>query len=180
MSKVNVKRIIIIAVALLPLLASIASSQSQSLVNQQRDLDSLLIAPTDWESLKTIETDQDDCDFENVSDSCSSAFPKPLTTAEARSFIVADQCNTAAKVLAAYRPCYPPLAMRARVSGLVSVLVVVDEAGFVTWAHAWKGHPLLNAAVVKAVCKWRFEPAHCSDGIQTVNRMISFVFVEAR
>lgn len=174
------KRILIVAVALLPLLASIASSQSPSLVNQQKEPDPLLIVPTDWESLKTIEMDQDDCDFENVSDSCGSAFPKPQTTAEARSFMVADECNKTGKVLAAYRPCYPPLAMRARVSGVVSVLIVVDEAGFVTWAHVWNGHPLLNAAVVKAACKWRFEPAHCSDAIQKVNRMITFIFIQSQ
>ena len=174
------KKIIVVAVALLPLLAETVSLQSPSVVNQQKDLDSVLLAPTDWQSLKTIEIDQDDCDFDSDSDSCESAFPKPKTAAEARSFIVADSCNEAAKVLAAYRPCYPKLAQRARVSGVIHVIVVVDEAGFVTWAQAWKGHPLLNAAAIKAACKWRFEPARCSDGIQTVNRMISFAFEEAR
>ena len=174
------KKIIILAAALLPLLADILSLQSPSVVNQEKEIDSVLLAPTDWQSLKTIELDQDDCDFECESDSCGSAFPKPKTAAEARGFIVTDECKETVKVLAASRACYPKLAQRARVFGVVHVIVVVDEGGFVTWAHACKGHPLLNAAAIKAACKWRFEPARCNNGIQTVNRMITFAFEEAR
>jgi TonB family protein len=172
------KRITIIALPLCALLVSVASSQSLSFSNHQKDLDSILIAPVDWESLKKLEMIQDDCDFKKESGSCDSAFPKPQTSYEARGMVVADHCNKTVKVLAAYKPCYPPLAQKAKVSGVVEVIVVVDEAGFVTWAHPYEGHPLLRAAAVKAACKWRFEPATCSTGIEKVNRMISFGFGE--
>ena len=119
---------------------------------------------------------QDDCDLEKDSESCGSAFPKPKTSYEARGIIVADHCNKTVKVLAASKPCYPVLAQKAKVSGSVEVIVVVDEAGFVIWAHPYEGHPLLQAVAVKAACKWRFEPASCSGGIEKVNRMISFGF----
>jgi TonB family protein len=170
------KRTTIIALTLWALLVSVASSQSPSVSDHQKDLDSALITPTDWESVKSLEMIQDDCDVQKQSESCGSAFPKPKTSYEARGIIVADQCNKTAKVLAAYKPCYPALAQKGKVSGVVEVIVVVDEAGYVTWAHSYEGHPLLQAAAVKAACKWRFEPASCSGGIEKVNRMISFGF----
>ena len=169
-------RITILALLTCLLLGSAASSQSSSFDNHRKELDSVLLTPTDWESLKRIEMLQDDCDFEKKSESCASAFPKPKTNYETRGIIVADYCNKTAKVLAAYKPCYPALAQKGKVSGVVEVIVVVDEAGFVTWAHPHAGHPLLQAAAVKAACKWRFEPASCNGGPEKVNRMISLGF----
>jgi TonB family protein len=153
------------------LIVSVAFSQSPP--DQQNDLEPVLITPTDWESLKHVEMVEDDCDFEKKLESCETTFPKPR-------FMVADECNSAAKVLAAYKHCYPPLAKAAKVAGPVSVMVVVDEGGFVLWAHAWTGHPLLQPAAIKAACQWRFEPARCSSGFQTVNRMIAFYFEGAK
>ena len=170
------KRTTIFALTLCALLVSVALSQSRSVSDHQKDLDTVLITPTDSESLKRLEMIQDDCDVEKETESCGSAFPKPKTSYEARGVIMADHCNKSAKVLAAYKPCYPTLAQKAKVSGVVKVVVVVNEAGFVTWAHSYEGHPLLQAAAVKAACKWRFEPASCNGGIEKVNRMISLGF----
>lgn len=179
-SNKQMKRLLITAITICMAIVSIAFSQSPQVFNQQEDLDSALITATDWESLKHVDVVDDDCDFAKSLESCETTFPKPKTTAETRRIIVADECNSAAKVLAAYKPCYPTLARAANVSGPIEVIVVVDERGFVVWAHAWKGHPLLQSAAVKAACKWRFEPARCSGGFQTVNRMISFGFEGAR
>src|SRR4051812_34208214 len=111
------KRISIIALLCCALFVSVAPSQSRSHSYHQKDLDSVLIAPTDWESLKKLEMIPDDCDFEKESESCGSAFPKPKTSYETRGIVMADHCNKTVKVLAAYKPCYPALAQKAKVSG---------------------------------------------------------------
>ena len=162
------------------LIVSVAFPQSSNIPIQEKNLDSVLITPTDWESLKHVEMVEDDCDLEKWPESCKTTFPKPRTTAEGRRIIVADECNSAAKVLAAYKPCYPALARAANVSGSVVVIMVVDEGGFVLWAHALTGHPLLQPNALKAACQWRFEPARCSDGFRAVNRVISFRFERAK
>lgn len=55
-------------------------------------------------------------------------------------------------------PQYPPVAKAARVQGTVTVEIVVDEEGKVMAAQAESGHPLLQAAAVKAAREWRFSP----------------------
>ena len=167
------KRLISTIVVFCAIVLSTFASQSASIQDQEKALDSAIIAPTDWDSLDVIDM-PDDCGSEQKSESCASSFPKPQTTSEGRAVIISDECNSKVKVLAAYRPCYPVIAKSAHASGTVKVMVVVDESGQVTWARAWRGHPLLQFAAVRAACKWRFEPARCGS----VNRMISFNFVK--
>ncbi len=166
------KRILIPTVVCAVLGFSVAASQSTNVQDHETALDSAIIAPTDWDSLKAIEMLDDDCDPGPKSESCASSLPKPKTTAEARGILVSDECNGKTKVLAGYKPCYPAIAKSANASGAVDVMVVVDESGKVTWAHGYRGHPLLQFAAVRAACKWRFEPARCGR----VNRMITFNF----
>lgn len=174
------KRCLIVAVMFCVLMVNSAHLQSPTIQDPERGLESILIAPTDWESLRSVEMVEDDCDFEEKTESCERGSPKPKTTLEARGIVVSDACNKPAKVLAAYKPCYSPLAKLAKVAGPVHVIVVVDEAGFVVWANASRANPLLQPAALKAACKWRFEPAGCNDGIQKVNRLISFYFQGVR
>lgn len=57
-------------------------------------------------------------------------------------------------------PAYPPLARQARVSGAVSVELLVDEEGRVIEAEAdRRANPILAAAAVAAVREWRYTPA---------------------
>jgi len=56
------------------------------------------------------------------------------------------------------QPEYPPLAMQARVSGVVVVDALIDEHGNVVGARAVSGHPLLVPAALKAVLQWKYEP----------------------
>lgn len=56
------------------------------------------------------------------------------------------------------QPEYPPLALQARVSGVVVVDAVIDEHGNVVGAHALSGHPLLIPAALRAVLQWKYEP----------------------
>jgi TonB family protein len=171
---------IVITVALCARVLTASTSQSPSVQDQEKALDSAVIAPTDWDSLKTIKSLEDNCDPQKNSDSCVSSLPKPRTTEEVSGIISASECYNVSKVLAAYKPCYPQIAKVAQASGEVEVLVVVDEAGNVTWAHALTGSPLLQFAAVRAACKWRFEPALCSGEKHKVNRVIAFNFTETK
>lgn len=55
-------------------------------------------------------------------------------------------------------PEYPPIAKAARAQGAVVVHIIVDGEGKVIAAQALSGHPLLQAAAVKAVRGWTFSP----------------------
>jgi hypothetical protein len=52
---------------------------------------------------------------------------------------------------------FPPMARAARVTGTVSVHVLVDEKGKVLYARVLSGHPLLWAAAKKGACETQFE-----------------------
>jgi TonB family protein len=62
-------------------------------------------------------------------------------------------------VVTAVASIFPRLAMAARVSGAVVVLVKVDAQGKVVSADAVSGHPLLRGAAREAAILWRFAPA---------------------
>ncbi|RPJ55315.1 MAG: energy transducer TonB [Acidobacteria bacterium] len=55
-------------------------------------------------------------------------------------------------------PVYPPLAMKARVEGVVMLQVTVNEMGVVESVEVASGHPLLVKAAVDAVSQWRYKP----------------------
>jgi TonB family protein len=78
-----------------------------------------------------------------------------------------------------YRPeiTYPKLARAARVSGVVRVEVVIDEEGKVIWAKVVEGHPLLQAAALRAACQIRIQPAvDCLARHLKVNTILYFNF----
>jgi hypothetical protein len=52
---------------------------------------------------------------------------------------------------------FPPLAKQAKVSGTVSVHVLVNEEGRVLYARILSGNPLLWAAVRKGACETQFK-----------------------
>ena len=56
------------------------------------------------------------------------------------------------------KPEYPIEAKAAKVSGVVKVIVVVDEDGKVIWARIQSGHPLLQSSVRSVACRARFKP----------------------
>jgi TonB family protein len=59
-------------------------------------------------------------------------------------------------------PIYPEVARRNGQEGLVYLLVAVDEEGIPTsiTVKTSSGYPLLDAAAVKAVKRWKFKPAY--------------------
>lgn len=74
-------------------------------------------------------------------------------------------------------PDYPSIAKAARASGVVSVLITVDEKGDVTSAEAVAGHPLLRKAGEEAARRAKFSPTTlCGRPVQ-VTGVISYGFV---
>src|SRR2546426_7387466 len=62
------------------------------------------------------------------------------------------------RIISLPRPVYPEEARQQRVTGMVRVLVTVDEKGDVAEAEAISGSPLLQAAAVDAAKQAKFEP----------------------
>ena len=56
------------------------------------------------------------------------------------------------------KPAYPPIAVAARASGKVLVLIVINEEGKVIAAQSVSGHPLLQTAAVRAAKASIFNP----------------------
>lgn len=72
---------------------------------------------------------------------------------------------------------YPAIAREAHASGKVTVEVVIDESGKVTWARATGGHPLLQQAAVQAAYGARFVPARLDGKPVKVTGDIVYNFV---
>ena len=75
-------------------------------------------------------------------------------------------------------PEYPPLAVAARISGMVILEATVDEHGTVTDVHVLRSvNPIVDAEAVRAVKQWRYSPltlnGHLSPFILTVTLSFS-------
>jgi TonB family protein len=55
-------------------------------------------------------------------------------------------------------PVYPPLAVAARATGTVLIEAIIEQTCRVTSATIVESIPLLDAAAIESVWKWRFEP----------------------
>lgn len=75
------------------------------------------------------------------------------------------------------QPAYPPQAKTARVTGSVSVQVVIDEKGNVISATAASGHPMLRQAAVGAARRAKFSPTLLSGEPVRVSGVITYNFV---
>ena len=82
------------------------------------------------------------------------------------------------KAISLPRPPYPEAAKAAKVSGAVTVEIVIDEKGRVVWANAVNGHPLLQAASVWAACRARYSPMKISGQVVKVNSVIVYNFLD--
>lgn len=74
------------------------------------------------------------------------------------------------------RPVYPPVAKLNYIQGTVKVGVKVNAKGKVVEAHVLEGEPLLAAAALKAVRKWRFRPYISSDGPSSFDSIFGIKF----
>ncbi len=73
-------------------------------------------------------------------------------------------------------PKYPEAAKRMKVFGVVTVAVVIDEAGNVIAAHASGGPATLKEAAVQAALKARFSPTKLSGQPVKVSGVINYKF----
>ncbi|MGI8836765.1 MAG: TonB family protein [Pyrinomonadaceae bacterium] len=73
-------------------------------------------------------------------------------------------------------PIYPEAAKRMRVSGIVSVQVVLDESGNVISAEASDGPQALRSVAVQAALKARFSPTKLSGQPVKVSGLINYRF----
>lgn len=55
-------------------------------------------------------------------------------------------------------PIYPEIARRAKVQGAVILEAVIDESGAVDRIRVLRSSPLLDAAAIDAVSRWRYTP----------------------
>jgi TonB family protein len=75
------------------------------------------------------------------------------------------------------KPPYPAIAAAAHASGAVKVQVIIDVDGNVIAASAISGHPLLQAASVKAARGARFSPTKYNGEPVKVTGIIVYNFV---
>ena len=73
-------------------------------------------------------------------------------------------------------PIYPEAAKRMRVSGIVSVDVILDETGKVVAATASSGPTILRDAAVQAAMKAKFSPTKLSGQPVKVSGVINYKF----
>jgi TonB family protein len=72
-------------------------------------------------------------------------------------------------------PEYPDLARKMNITGAARVLVTVANDGSVTTVKELGGNPVLVAALVKAVKKWKYEPADRESSIE-----VKFEFAQSK
>lgn len=77
-------------------------------------------------------------------------------------------------------PEYPELARRAGVGGVVIVQCVIDVDGRVSDAGVLRGHPLLDAAALEAVRRWRYEPTRLNGIAVPVVMTVTVTFQPQR
>jgi protein TonB len=74
------------------------------------------------------------------------------------------------------QPAYPQLARQARIQGVVSVQVLIDEQGRVISATPVSGHTMLTAAAQRAAMQARFRPTLLSEQPVKVSGVITYDF----
>jgi TonB family protein len=74
------------------------------------------------------------------------------------------------------RPTYPPDAKDRWITGGVAVEVEIDKTGKPASVKVLKGDPVLAAAVVEAVRKWRWKPLKLNGVLVEADTTISVNF----
>jgi TonB family protein len=75
------------------------------------------------------------------------------------------------------KPVYPPIAQSARIQGVVVVEALVDDQGNVVNARVVRSIPLLDAAALEAVSKWKYAPADVDGRLVAVVMTVTTNFV---
>ena len=97
------------------------------------------------------------------------AVPAPVPTARPATregaLVALEDADTPPRISRIVKPSYPPLALKARIGGIVVLRVLVSEKGLVSQVDVLReGRAGLTEAAVTAVRRWTFEPAR-KDGV---------------
>ncbi len=74
------------------------------------------------------------------------------------------------------KPVYPPLAIQARVQGVVVMTAIISRNGIIENLHVVSGHPLLVPAALDAVRHWRYRPYQLNGDPVEVETQITVNF----
>lgn len=92
--------------------------------------------------------------------------PRPEPPKPPAAPIVVSKGVQEALILVKTIPVYPPLALRARIEGIVHLTALISRDGMVTQLKVISGHPMLVPAAIDAVRQWRYRPTLLS-GVPT-------------
>jgi protein TonB len=95
------------------------------------------------------------------------AVPAPTARPTTRegALVALEDADTPPRISRIIKPSYPPLALKARIGGIVVLRVLVSEKGLPTQVDVVReGRAGLTEAAVTAVRRWTFEPAR-KDGV---------------
>lgn len=74
------------------------------------------------------------------------------------------------------QPDYPPLARQARVQGTVVLAATINKQGRIENLQVASGPPMLVAAAIEAVRRWRYRPFLLNGEPVEVSTSITIVF----
>lgn len=74
------------------------------------------------------------------------------------------------------RPVYPPVARAAKIEGTVILEAIIDERGNVDRLRVLQSYPLLDAAAMDAVSRWRYSPTQLNGVPVPVLMTITITF----
>jgi len=74
------------------------------------------------------------------------------------------------------QPNYPAVARAAHIEGLVVIDAIIDEQGDVVQAKVVEGPPLLIAAALDAVAKWKYAPTYLNGQTVSIRTHIEVMF----
>jgi TonB family protein len=82
----------------------------------------------------------------------------------------------AAKLVSQVDPIYPDVARQARISGTVSLAVIIGMDGHMKQLAVATGHPLLRQAALDAVKEWVYQPTLLNNQPVNVSTTIDVIF----
>ena len=111
-----------------------------------------------------------------VSEMKAPALPPPPPPAKKKPPVVVVGSLQASKIIHRVDPVYPDIARRARVSGSVVLVAIIDEEGNVSDLRVLSGHSLLKDAAFQAVQQWKYSPTILNGEPVPVQAMVTVVF----
>lgn len=101
--------------------------------------------------------------------------PPPRPPVRARPILLGGNV-LASRITHRVEPVYPPIAIRARISGMVVPQIQVDEEGRVGEVRVLSGHPLLREAALAAVRQGKYSPTLLNGEPVPVTGTVTVVF----